>query len=216
MARVLIEVPTYDGRIAPCTSESLWRLDRAGHDVDYRPRAGYGCDMARNRIAADAIDAHYDYVLMVDNDIELPRDALANLIEHGEDIVLGYYLNRYARGDGRRVNAFVTGTNWQMFTADELHERERRGEKLVRVSAGGLGCALIRTSVFERMPMPWFKWTDSSRAKRDAESVYDLTDKFNSGGEDVNFCIMATAEDIPIYVDTRVACGHEFRTVHYA
>lgn len=214
--RILIEVPTYDGRISPCTSESLWRLDRCGHEVDYRPRAGYGCAMARNRIAADAIDARYDFVLMVDNDISVPHDALANLLGHDLDIVLGYYLNRYARGGGRCVNAFVPGTNWRMYTADELHERAAAGEALVPASAGGLGCALIRTSVFERLPMPWFEWTDTGREPREAPSVYGLRDRFRSGGEDVNFCVSATAEGIPIYVDTRVACGHEFREVRYA
>lgn len=30
--RILIEVPTYDGRISQATSESLWRLDRCGHE----------------------------------------------------------------------------------------------------------------------------------------------------------------------------------------
>ena len=67
--RILIEVPTYDGRISQATSESLWRLDKCGHEIDYKPRTGYGCDMARNRIAADALSARYDHVLMVDNDI---------------------------------------------------------------------------------------------------------------------------------------------------
>jgi hypothetical protein len=38
--RILIEVPTYDGRISQATSESLWRLDTGGHEVDYRPRTG--------------------------------------------------------------------------------------------------------------------------------------------------------------------------------
>ena len=35
---ILIKVPT---------SESLWRLDRCGHDVDYHARQGYVCAMAR-------------------------------------------------------------------------------------------------------------------------------------------------------------------------
>ena len=99
--RILIEVPTYDGRISQATSESLWRLDTCGHEVDYRPRQGYGCAMARNRIAADALNAHYDFVLMVDNDIALPPDALSRLLGHDCDFALGYYLKRYARGESR-------------------------------------------------------------------------------------------------------------------
>ena len=37
--------------------------------MDYHARQGYGCTMARNRIAADALNAGYEYVLMVDNDM---------------------------------------------------------------------------------------------------------------------------------------------------
>lgn len=211
--RILIEVPTYDGSISRATSESLWRLDRGGHDVDYRPRAGYGCAMARNRIAADALNAGYDYVMMVDNDIELPHDALTLLLEDGVDIVVGAYLNRYARGERKKTCLFKQGPIWEMYEADELRALCDGGQNLVHVSAAGLGCALIKTDVFERLPFPWFEWTDVTRFKTSADSVYSLTDTFNSGGEDVNFCIAANKAGIHTYADTRVMCGHEFREV---
>ena len=214
--RILIEVPTYDGRIAQCTSESLWRLDRCGHEVDYKPRQGYGCAMARNRIAADALNAGYDYVLMVDNDIELPTDALANLLSHDVDVVMGFYLNRYARGENRYTCLFKHGVGWEMYSAEELLGMRGNGEYLIDVKAGGMGCALIRTDVFRRLPFPWFEWTDLSREVVDAKDAYGCRDAFVSGGEDVNFCIRLMCEDIPIHADTRVACGHEFREVKWA
>ena len=215
MAKVLIEVPTYDGSISRATSESLWRLDRCGHDVDYHPRAGYGCAMARNRIAADALDGGYDFVLMADNDIELPRDALRNLMEHGTDFVMGWYLNRYARGGRSRACLFkLGGIGWQMYEAEELHALRDRGTHLVEVAAGGLGCALIRSDVFRRMEFPWFEWKDQGRFPRLATDVYSLPgDAFNSGGEDVNFCLRLATVGVTCYADTRVACGHEFREV---
>ena len=211
--RILIEVPTYDGSISRATSESLWRLDRGGHDVDYRPRAGYGCAMARNRIAADALNANYDYVLMVDNDISLPQDALTTLLSDGVDIALGVYLNRYARGERKRTCLFKQGPTWVMYESDEIARLRDSGEHLVHVAAGGLGCALIKTDVFERMDFPWFEWTDITRFKSSADSVDLLSDTFNSGGEDVNFCIAANKAGIAVHADTRVLCGHEFREV---
>lgn len=213
--RVLIEVPTYDGSISRATSESLWRLDRGGHDVDYHARAGYGCAMARNRIAADALNAHYDYVLMVDNDISLPTDALRNLLEHDRLFVMGYYLNRYARGQERFTTCYKMGHTWDMYAASELRALRDRGEHLIRVKGGGMGCALIRTAVFEMVDFPWFEWTDNGRTALDVSSVYDCHDAFQSGGEDINFCNRCTNAGIPIYADTRVACGHEFRTVKW-
>ncbi len=211
--RILIEVPTYDGRISQATSQSLWRLDTCGHEVDYKPRQGYGCAMARNRIAADALNAHYDYVLMVDNDIELPQDALKHLLEHECLIVMGYYLNRYARGQHKYTTLYKNVGGWTMFAADELKAMRDSGETLIRVRGGGMGCALIATEVFHMVPFPWFEWTDEGRTALDKDDAYSCYDAFQSGGEDINFCIRAANVGIPIYADPRVACGHEFREV---
>ena len=213
--RILIEVPTYDGRISQATSESLWRLDRCGHDVDYKPRSGYGCAMARNRIAADALNARYDFVMMVDNDIALPRDALRNLLEHDVDFVMGYYLNRYSRGENRYTTLYKPAWNWQMYEMGELRDMRERGEHLIKVKGGGMGCALIRTSVFERVEFPWFEWVDQARQKMDVADAYESRDAFTSGGEDITFCIQCDLAGIEIHADTRVACGHEFREVKW-
>ncbi len=169
--------------------------------------------MARNRIAADALNARYDYVLMVDNDIELPQDALRNLLEHDKLIVLGWYLNRYARGESRYVCLYKRLFDWQMFTADELRTLRENGETLIRAKGGGLGCALINTALFRMLPFPWFEWTDLMREELDANDVYQCHDAFTSGGEDINFCNLVRNSGMTIYADTRVACGHEFRTV---
>ena len=211
--RILIEVPTYDGRIAKCTSESLWRLDECGHEVDYKPRQGYGCDMARNRIAADAINAGYDYVLMVDNDIAFKPDAMRRLLEHDEPVMMGYYLNRYARGENRLTTLYKTGAGWSMYDMSELREMREAGEFKLRVKGGGMGFALLKTEVFERVRFPWFKWTDLSFNRYEAADVYECRDDFRSGGEDINFCNSLTDAKIAIHADTRVACGHEFRQV---
>lgn len=213
--RILIEVPTYDGRISQATWESLWRLDRAGHEVDCKPRTGYGCAMARNRIAADALNAHYDYVMMVDNDIALPQDALKNLLEHDKPVTMGYYLNRYARGENRFTTLYKPGLGWSMYEASELLGMRDNGENLVRVKGGGMGCCLMKTWVFSMLPFPWFEWADEGREALDKENAYECHDAFQSGGEDINFCNSLADAGIHIYADTRVACGHEFREVKW-
>ena len=213
--RILIEVPTYDGRISQATSESLWRLDRCGHDVDYKPRTGYGCGMARNRMAADALNAGYGRLLMVDNDIALPTDALANLLEHDVDMCMGYYLNRYARGKGMYTTLYKDGHGWQMYSADELRELRDSGEHLIRVKGGGMGCCLFKPQVFRALPFPWFEWTDLARETLNVGDVYACHDAFRSGGEDINFCNLARKHGFQIHADTRVACGHEFREVRW-
>ena len=215
--RILIEVPTYDGRIGRCTSESLWRLDKCGHQVDYRARQGYGCAMARNRIVADALNAQYDHVLMVDNDIELPQDALRNLLEHpNAPVAMGYYLNRYARGEERLTCVYKADVDgWEMYEASELRALRDAGVSEVRIKGGGMGCCLIDVNLLRMLPFPWFEWTDNGWTPQSADSVYELRDSFQSGGEDINFCNSVTARGLQIVADTRVSCGHEFRTVLY-
>lgn len=209
MMRILIEVPTYDGSISRHTSESLWRLDKAGHEVDYRARAGYGCGMARNRIAADALNGGYDRVMMVDNDISLPADALANLVDADKDIVMGWYLTRH--GDGMKTTAFKLGDGWEAYMADELLAIQG----VTEIKGGGMGCCMFKPWVFARLIFPWFEWTDWDWEPVSAKDVYELADRFRSGGEDVNFCDNARAAGLRIHVDPRVACGHEFREVRW-
>lgn len=211
--RILIEVPTYDGSISRHTSESLWRLDLCGHEVDYMPRAGYGCGMARNRIAADALNGGYDRVLMVDNDIALPRDALANLADDDVDIVMGWYLTRH--GDGVKTTAFRPGEAWMSYGADELLAMRKDGKHLIEVKGGGMGCCMFKPWVFTHLIFPWFEWSDWGWEPVSAKDVYEMADKFKSGGEDVNFCENARAAGLRIHLDTRVACGHEFREVRW-
>ena len=214
--RILIEVPTYDGSISRATSESLWRLDLCGHDVDYRPRPGYGCDMARNRIAADAICAGYDRVLMVDNDIAFKPEYMGYLLEHDADVAMGYYVNRHPRGNEQLVCAYKPGWGWEMYDTGELRELREGGATAIDVKGGGMGFCLFKTSVFERVPFPWYKWTDISFTRRSVPDVYSCRDEFHSGGEDIEFCNKLRGAGIGMLLDVRAACGHEVRKVVWA
>ena len=91
--KILVAVPTFE-TIFPDTYKSLWDLDRDGHEVLFDSIRGYDVATARNRIAQRAIDLGTDYVLSVDNDVVLPKDALKLLLEDARDVNLGYYAHR--------------------------------------------------------------------------------------------------------------------------
>ena len=97
----------------------------------------------------------------------------------------------------------------------ELIALRDSGEYAIDVKGGGLGCALIRTEVFERLEFPWFEWKDLGYEDCFAVDVYGCTDRFQSGGEDIEFCNACRYEGIRITADARVACGHEFREVKW-
>lgn len=211
MARVLIAVPTFEN-ITPDTFKALWDMDKGEHEALFEFIRGHDCATARNKIVDKAFELNADYVLMVDNDVTPPKDALLNLLSHGVDVVLGYYAHRNADNvyTGRAcVCKYLKddGTPWfnypleSEYTSDELREMREAGEYLVQIHGGGMGCVLIKTSVFERLDYPWYDWVN-------------YHDK-NIGmlSEDLYFCEKCKADFTPIYTDTRVACGHLMRRI---
>ena len=81
--RILIAVPTFE-TIFPDTYKSIWDINKGGHEVAFEFVRGYDCATARNNIAQIAIDGNFDYVLMVDNDVVLPRDVLMDMLDDPE------------------------------------------------------------------------------------------------------------------------------------
>lgn len=211
--RILIAVPTFE-TIYPDTYKSIWDVDKCGHEVLFNSVRGYDVATARNRIAQDALDCKADFVLSVDNDVVLPRDALKYLLEDARDVNLGFYAHRDAdnlyRGKtcickltDEEGNAYYHYPLESEYTATEMHQLADAGETKIQVHGGGMGCALIRTSVFERIEYPWYDWVNYGDKNRGMLS------------EDLYFCVQCTIAGIPIYADVRVGCGHLLRHVQW-
>ena len=213
MAKILIAVPTFEN-ITPDTFKSIFGLDRGEHEVLFDYVRGYDCATARNRIAQKAIDLNTDYVLMVDNDVVLPKDALLTLLDGACGVSLGYYAHRGVdnRYNGRTCICKLTQPDGKPYynypleseyTAEEMLHMRDNGEKKVQVHGGGMGCALIATEVFRKIPYPWYDWVNYG--------------DFNRGmlSEDLYFCELCRSYGTSIYADVRVACGHLFRYVQW-
>ena len=211
--KILIAVPTFES-IYPDTFKSIYDLDTSGHDVSFEYVRGYDCATARNRIAQMALDKKTDYVLMVDNDVVLPKDALINLLENPVDVCLGFYAHRdsdnHYRGRSCVCKLYDENGNKHFnypleseYTADELKELKDAGKYRVQIHGGGMGCAFIKTSVFNRVNYPWYDWVNYANEHRGMLS------------EDLYFCEGCRKNGIPIYTDTRVNCGHILRHIQY-
>lgn len=212
--KILIAVPTFEN-IYPDTFKSIYDLDTAGNDVSFEFVRGYDCATARNRIADRAMKTESDYVLMVDNDVVLPHDALINLMDDPKLVTLGYYAHRDSDNIYRGKTCICKlndekGTpyfNYPLeseYTAEELKALRESGQYKVVIHGGGMGCAFIRTDVFVRTPYPWYDWVNYADSHRGMLS------------EDLFFCERCKKAAIPIYTDTRVSCGHMLRHIQFA
>ena len=205
--KILIAVPTFEN-IYPDTFKSIYDLDKCGHECIFEFIRGYDCATARNRIVQKAIDLGTDYVLMVDNDVVLPKDALAKLLENVKEVCLGYYAHREENGiyDGRTCVCKLGWRNYPVesqYTVEELKALAERDENKIKIHGGGMGCALIKTSVFKRLSYPWYDWVNYADSNRGMLS------------EDLFFCEKCRIGNIPIWTDTRVGCGHMLRHIQY-
>jgi len=210
--RILIAVPTYEN-IYPDTFKSIYELDKGGNEVDFDFIRGYDVANARNKIAQTMLDKGYDYVLTVDNDEIVPKDALTNLLESeqsyplGHCMVVGYCLSRPTNmaNTNRRTTAFKFGgkdyVTEDAYKAEELLKLRENGITKVQIRGSGLGCALIHREIFERMQYPYFRWVEYNNRAQLSEDLY--------------FCEQFRSIVTPIYVDTRVSCGHMMRYFDY-
>lgn len=212
MAKILIAVPTFEN-IYPDTFKSIYDLNVSGHEVSFEFVRGYDCATARNRIAQLALDNGVDYVLMVDNDVVLPKDALINMLDDPKDVCLGFYAHRDADNiyRGRTcVCKLLTETGARYFnypleseyTAEELAALKESGEYKVRIHGGGMGCALIKTDIFRKIEYPWYDWVNYKDKGMLSEDLY--------------FCEQCKKHSTLIYTDTRVNCGHMLRHIQFA
>lgn len=203
--KILIATPTYEN-IMPDTYAGVSRVVKktffeTGCWPDWQFIRGYDVAAARNRIAQKAVDGGYDYVMMIDNDIIVPDDALVNMLSHGEDVVLGYYVHRsYTGGRIEATSVCKLGETsfTKQYTRQELQMLREAGCFKEQIHGGGMGCALIRTNVFDRISWPWFRW-------------YIYEDRHGTLSEDLYFCVKCGNKNIPIYTDTRVHCKHNIR-----
>ena len=191
----MVSVPTFDGSIKSLTAESIGNalehegcsiLDRVVH----RYVGGYDVARARNFMAQWALDEGVDYLLMVDSDMVLPKDAIANLLSHDVEICTGWAVKGSSDDGLTSVVKFGPNSFNDCYYAREVAEL---GE-LAQVKGNGMACALISTDVFRRFKRPWFKFVDNANG---------------SGlGEDYWFCMQCANIGVKVHVDTRVGCGH--------
>lgn len=197
MYKLLIAVPTFEN-IYPQTFKSIYDLDIPNNvKVDFEYVTGYDCAMARNKIAKRAIKNEYDYVLMVDSDIGLPKQTLKFMLSDAPDIILGAYPRKNEPNKSElfdiRYSQYTSGSRWN------ISEIKNFPIDRFPVRGGGFGCALINVDVFKRINFPYF--------------YYEIYKDGQVLSEDLYFCESIRNAGYEILTDKRVVCDHIARKV---
>ena len=117
-------------------------------------------DRVRNNLVEEALKEGCTHVLFLDSDIILEPDSVLRLLWHRFPIVSGVYPDRGGRG-----NAWKDGKNCWV----------EKGS--IIVDECGMGCCLIDSRVFERVPAPWLSYD------------YDSLHAPEAPSEDISFCL---------------------------
>ena len=146
-------------------------LDHADYEFDFYMELGCEIASARNRTVHTARERNCTHVLFVDYDMYFPPSAISKLLAEDKDIIGAAY-NR--RDEDLKSTAVPVG-----MTAAP-HPRELPTEPF-KCECLGAGLLLIKTSVFDKFPGPWFMFGYQS-------------DGTLSYGEDTYFCQRAIKE----------------------
>lgn len=190
---VLIAVPTFEN-ISPECFKAIYDLE--GDDLSFDFVKGYDCAKARNEIVKKALKG-FDYVLMIDSDIVVPRDTLHSMLETPADVCFGVYPRKNTKTGETELFKDGTFDFKNRYTIEELEKEEN---PRIHVKGGGFGCVLIKTDVFKNIDYPWFEF----------HSYENNT--FLS--EDLSFCMKASYR-YHLVADLRVRCGHIAKSIQY-
>jgi len=144
----------------------------------------------RENVVLTARKLKADYLLFIDSDMVFPRDTLHQLISHNQLVVAANCPTKKipSTPTARTLSEEVVG-------GDPVYSTGRAG--LQRVWRVGTGVMLIKLSIFNAMPQPWFgiRWDEGRE-----EYV----------GEDWAFCDNISKRNVPIFVDHKLSqqIGH--------
>lgn len=177
---------------------------------------GPSLDFNRNDAIARMLDMNADLIMFCDGDQTFPKNSISNLLESISKeypIVTGIYFRKanphrcvvgnYTGWDDRNERyrkslesiGFIDGKGEQCLFYECISDFNKKQE----VNVFGMGCVLIKTSVFSSLEQPYFKYVNA----------YQTGDhSFGSISEDMWFCAYLKKRGIKVLCDPNVRCGH--------
>lgn len=187
MKKILIAIPSGDD-VAAEFVQSLLALHPVDH-VEVKIHTGSLVYLAREILAAYAINNEFDYVLWLDSDMVFQPDMLERMIEDDVDMVAGLFFQRRIPCDPAIWSKIVCGESGEKH--DERYY-EYPENSLFEIDACGMAAVLVKGEVIRKV-----------------YDTYQRTFEPISGyGEDISFCIRAKNCGYQLWCDSRIKVGH--------
>lgn len=150
-------------------------------------------DHARNNIVKRFLSTDCTHLMMIDDDIVPPVDALERLLFHNKEIVAAACP---MIGPDKKGNLTIS-YNAYAISDDKVKTPLIDASGLIEVDAVGTGCIMIKRDVLENMYIvaPFL-------------TRYNETTGIKEMGEDIYFCKLASNMMIDIYSDFGLKCKH--------
>lgn len=155
-------------------------------------------DRSRNNIVEMAKQQNCDYLFFIDSDVLIKKDHLERLLSYGKDAITGVYYQRISPYNPIMRKRVAEN----LYIPVELNNNINNND-IIEVDGSGMGCFLIKTDIFDRIPYPWFEF-----------KYHKVHGKWDQLAEDLYFCQKLQNIGIKIYCDPIVQCTHVGTSVH--
>lgn len=184
--KLAVLVPCRDmlhSAFAKCLTELVKLNTMSGIDTHVIMDASTVLLTQRARLASEAQAVGAEYMLWLDSDMVFPATTAQRLMAHDEPVVSANYVRRQLPAKGV---AYEKIGDWQ----NPLPFKSQ--DHLVPIEGIGMGCMLVKTSILDEIPKPWFEfhWTEESN---------------DHLGEDMDFCMKMAKAGYTIKVDTNLS-----------
>lgn len=188
--KVMLAIPCQDTIKAKTAFSLVHNIKDVPFEVDFVLRIG--CDIIGSRawLVRNAIKYKASHILFVDHDMYFPPDTLKKMIDADKDIIGGQYNFRQLP---LRSTAIAVGT--EPTNGEYIVDPETLPKEMFKCITLGTGLLLIKTSVFEKIPEPWFQFGRN----REGELVQ---------GEDTFFCVQARKAGFDVWCDPTLGVKH--------
>lgn len=200
MANVMCIMPTRDRPMVAAwnalyrAANRYCRQDPGGNLCKATIQPGQPRDFNRNRCCALFLEtADAEWMLMVDDDTNIPEDAISKLMAVGKPVVSG--VQPLWLQECLVANVMLPSEDGERMPWPD-YLTWRRPDEPFRIGFCGFGCVLVRRDVIEAIGHPWF-----------VESYGDVWGKGNKT-EDIDFCQRAASKGFEIWCEPTVLCGH--------